>query len=93
MFHYFEVIFFQTYDPNDILRTKLELLNKTNMVDYSIDVTRLLHPDEEVPEVITAVDRFSNCLEEIRRNVLKSSSEFFSRSKSEGKSSSSNCQN
>ncbi|CAB0008386.1 unnamed protein product [Nesidiocoris tenuis] len=39
-----------TYDPNDILRTKLELLNKTNMVDYSIDVTRLLHPDEEVPE-------------------------------------------
>jgi len=38
------------YDQKDILEAKLALLHKTNMVDFSIDVIKLLHPNEDAPE-------------------------------------------
>lgn len=43
--------FFQTYDQSELLQAKLEILSKTNMIDYVIDIRRLLYPDEDTPEV------------------------------------------
>lgn len=41
------------YDENELLRGKLDILNKTNMVDYAIDIRKSLYPDQEIPEVRT----------------------------------------
>lgn len=41
----------EIYDRSDILKAKLEVINKTNMVDYSVDITQLLNPGE-VPEAL-----------------------------------------
>ncbi|EEB10459.1 eukaryotic translation initiation factor 3 subunit, putative [Pediculus humanus corporis] len=46
------------YDKNELLQVKLDILNKTNMLDYAIDIRRLLYPSEE-PESLKA-----------RRNVV-----------------------
>lgn len=47
-----KVVFnFQTYDQSELLQAKLEILSKTNMIDYVIDIRKLLYPDEPVPEV------------------------------------------
>lgn len=44
--------FFQTFDEKDLLKTKLEILSKTKMIDYTIDITMSLYPDStEVLEV------------------------------------------
>ena len=43
--------FLQIYDENELLRGKLDILNKTNMVDYAIDIRKQLYPDQEIPEV------------------------------------------
>ncbi|XP_069701620.1 eukaryotic translation initiation factor 3 subunit E [Periplaneta americana] len=42
----------QIYDENDLLRVKLDILSKTNMVDYAIDIRKQLYPNEEVPEAM-----------------------------------------
>lgn len=42
---------FQTYDQSELLQAKLEILSKTNMIDYVIDIRRMLYPDEDTPEV------------------------------------------
>lgn len=40
----------QIYDENELLQVKLDILSKTNMVDYAIDIRKQLYPNEEVPE-------------------------------------------
>jgi len=47
----FAVYFLQIYDENELLQVKLDILSKTNMVDYAIDIRKQLYPNEEVPEV------------------------------------------
>jgi hypothetical protein len=47
----FAVYFLQIYDETELLQVKLDILSKTNMVDYAIDIRKQLYPDEEVPEV------------------------------------------
>jgi len=41
----------QIYDEDELLQAKLDILSKTNMVDYTIDIRRQLYPNVEVPEV------------------------------------------
>ncbi|XP_049860798.1 eukaryotic translation initiation factor 3 subunit E [Schistocerca gregaria] len=40
----------QVYDETELLQGKLDILSKTNMVDYAIDIRRQLYPDQDVPE-------------------------------------------
>lgn len=41
---------FQIYNETELLKAKLDILSKTNMIDYAIDIRKQLYPDEEVPE-------------------------------------------
>ncbi|KAF6017419.1 EIF3E [Bugula neritina] len=43
----------QIYDAADMMQGKLDLLSKTNMVDFAKEVYERLHPDSEVPEFLT----------------------------------------
>lgn len=38
------------YDEKSVLSTKLDLLNKTNMVDFAVDCYKHLYHGKEVPE-------------------------------------------
>ncbi|KAF4528385.1 hypothetical protein B566_EDAN016480 [Ephemera danica] len=40
----------QIYDETELLQGKLDILSKTNMLDYAIDIRKQLHPTLEVPE-------------------------------------------
>nr|QBH73832.1 eukaryotic translation initiation factor 3 subunit E [Carausius morosus] len=40
----------QIYDETELLQAKLDILSKTNMVDYAIDIRKQLYPTQEVPE-------------------------------------------
>lgn len=42
---------FQIYDEDELLQAKLDILSKTNMIDYAIDIRQQLYPNLEVPEV------------------------------------------
>lgn len=44
-------LFLQIYDESELLQVKLDILSKTNMVDYAIDIRKQLYPNEEIPEV------------------------------------------
>lgn len=54
---YNRVLSFQIYNENEILQVKLDILNKTNMMDYVIEIYKQLNPDKEVPEVSVVADR------------------------------------
>eukprot|EP00095_Tigriopus_kingsejongensis_P006370 maker-scaffold42_size484952-snap-gene-3.29 protein:Tk06370 transcript:maker-scaffold42_size484952-snap-gene-3.29-mRNA-1 annotation:"eukaryotic translation initiation factor 3 subunit e" len=41
--------FKEIYEETDLQRAKLELVSKTNMVDFIMDVHKSLYPDKEVP--------------------------------------------
>lgn len=41
---------FQNYDETEVLKAKLDILSKTNMIDYAIDIRKQLYPRDEVPE-------------------------------------------
>jgi len=47
----FHMHMLQIYDEDELLQAKLDILSKTNMVDYTIDIRRQLYPNVEVPEV------------------------------------------
>lgn len=55
-------ITFQTYDQSELLQAKLEILSKTNMIDYVIDIRGMLYPDEETPEVSTLCVFLFQCI-------------------------------
>ena len=38
------------YEDGQILKEKIELLNKTNMVDYAMDIHKSLYHTEDVPQ-------------------------------------------
>lgn len=40
----------QMYPDEQILKSKIELLNKTNMVDYAMDIHKSLYHTEDVPQ-------------------------------------------
>ncbi|XP_063245026.1 eukaryotic translation initiation factor 3 subunit E [Bacillus rossius redtenbacheri] len=42
----------QIYDETELLQAKLDILSKTNMVDYAIDIRKQLYPTQEVPEAL-----------------------------------------
>ena len=42
----------QLYPDEQILKFKIELLNKTNMVDYAMDIHKSLHHTEDAPQGI-----------------------------------------
>lgn len=44
------IFLLKVYNETEILKAKLDILSKTNMVDYVIDIRKLLYPDEDVPE-------------------------------------------
>lgn len=41
----------QIYSEEEILRAKLDILDKTNMIDYVIDIRCQLYSDKDIPEV------------------------------------------
>lgn len=43
-----------TYPEDDIQKSKLALLQQTNMVDYSMDIYKALYNKEDVPEEMKA---------------------------------------
>eukprot|EP00741_Cyanophora_paradoxa_P003582 tig00000093_g3479.t1 len=40
----------QIYSPDEVLKVKLELISKTNMVDFAMDIHKKLHNVEDVPQ-------------------------------------------
>lgn len=40
----------QMYDENELLQTKLDIISKTKMIDYTIDIRKLLNHKCEIPE-------------------------------------------
>ena len=40
----------ELYPDEQILKSKIELLNKTNMIDYAMDIHKSLYHTEDVPE-------------------------------------------
>jgi len=40
------------YNPEDLLKAKLDVLDKTNMVDYAMDIYKKLHKTDEVPQAM-----------------------------------------
>ncbi|XP_044735036.1 eukaryotic translation initiation factor 3 subunit E isoform X3 [Chrysoperla carnea] len=40
----------EIYDENELLQAKLDILSKTSMVDYAIDIRNQLYPNDPVPE-------------------------------------------
>lgn len=40
----------EIYNDQQLLKAKLDILSKTNMIDYAIDIRNQLYPREEVPE-------------------------------------------
>lgn len=51
----------EIYDKTDMLKSKLHLISKTNMIDYAIDIHKMIYPDQEAP----------NDLVQKRNNVFK----------------------
>lgn len=45
----------QLYQDEGILKFKIELLNKTNMVDYAMDIYKSLYHTEDAPQGIFAI--------------------------------------
>lgn len=42
----------QIYNENEILETKLNILNKTNMVDYILEIRQQLNMNEEESDTV-----------------------------------------
>ncbi|XP_043481529.1 eukaryotic translation initiation factor 3 subunit E isoform X2 [Leptopilina heterotoma] len=53
----------EIYEENELLLVKLDILSKTNMIDYVIDIRKQLYPDIEVPAELKS--RRANVLQEL----------------------------
>ncbi|XP_014285015.1 eukaryotic translation initiation factor 3 subunit E [Halyomorpha halys] len=42
----------EIYNKQELLQAKLDILSKTNMIDFDIDIRKILYPDEGVPEFL-----------------------------------------
>ncbi|XP_066148021.1 eukaryotic translation initiation factor 3 subunit E isoform X2 [Euwallacea fornicatus] len=40
----------EIYDETEVLKAKLEILSKTNMIDYAMDIRKQLYPRDEIPD-------------------------------------------
>ncbi|XP_033232233.1 eukaryotic translation initiation factor 3 subunit E isoform X2 [Belonocnema kinseyi] len=54
----------EIYDENELLQVKLDILSKTNMIDYAIDIRKQLYPDLEVPAELKS--RRANVVQELQ---------------------------
>jgi translation initiation factor 3 subunit E len=48
----------QLYPDDQILKAKIELLGKTNMVDYAMDIHKSLYHTEDVPQGLVLLHKF-----------------------------------
>ncbi len=48
----------QLYPDDQILKAKIELLGKTNMVDYAMDIHKSLYHTEDVPQGLVLLHNF-----------------------------------
>lgn len=55
----------EIYNETELLHSKLDILSKTNMIDYAIDIRMQLFPNVEVPEELKA--RRDEVVEELGR--------------------------
>lgn len=55
----------KVYDETDMLKSKLNLISKTNMIDYAIDIHKIIYPDQEEPSDL--VQKRSNVLKKLDR--------------------------
>jgi len=69
--HMMEFLINQTdiYNIDDLNQAKLELVSKTNLVDYEIDLFSQIYPDQQIPEKFQEkrneiVDKYSMLVEE-----------------------------
>ncbi|XP_012259580.1 eukaryotic translation initiation factor 3 subunit E [Athalia rosae] len=51
------------YNENELLQAELDILSKTNMIDYAIDIRKQLYPKFEVPEEL--IERRNRVLQEL----------------------------
>lgn len=42
----------EIYDEKELLKAKLDILSKTNMIDYAIDIRNQLYPKEDIPDTL-----------------------------------------
>ena len=57
----------QTYPEDEILKAKIELLGKTNMVDYMMDIHKSIYGTEDVPQ--GEVTKFDKDVRETRCSI------------------------
>lgn len=53
------------YDETDMLKSKLHLISKTNMIDYAIDIHKMIYPDQEAPAEL--LQKRNNVLKKLER--------------------------
>ena len=49
----------QLYGDGEILKAKIELLSKTNMVDYAMDIHKSLYHTEDVPQGLSIYSTYT----------------------------------
>lgn len=53
------------YDETDMLKSKLHLISKTNMIDYAIDIHNMIYPDQDAPAEL--IQKRSNVFKKLER--------------------------